>query len=152
MWKEIPPFSFSAGERKIMAHFVVICLFLLWLRLRRAVFMALLPRREQAVSCLREADAVGDSNLSTAAEADGHLTRFDDDRYLAPSLGVFEHAFEAAVLFQNVDILEGYLAAGEVLTGPRSIGSKVLAKYQNGVRRHRFLSLSPLSRHPAWAE
>ena len=24
MWKEITPFSFSAGERKIMAHFVVI--------------------------------------------------------------------------------------------------------------------------------
>ena len=23
MWKEIPPFSFSAGERKIIAHFVV---------------------------------------------------------------------------------------------------------------------------------
>ena len=23
MWKESPPFSFSAGERKIMAHFVV---------------------------------------------------------------------------------------------------------------------------------
>jgi len=23
MWKEIPPFSFSAGERKIMAHSVV---------------------------------------------------------------------------------------------------------------------------------
>ena len=23
MWKEITPFSFSAGERKIMAHFVV---------------------------------------------------------------------------------------------------------------------------------
>ena len=23
MWKEIPAFSFSAGERKIMAHFVV---------------------------------------------------------------------------------------------------------------------------------
>ena len=32
MGKEIPPFSFSAGERKIMAHFVVKCLFLLWLR------------------------------------------------------------------------------------------------------------------------
>jgi len=27
MWKEIPPFSFSAGERKIMAHFVVKCFF-----------------------------------------------------------------------------------------------------------------------------
>ena len=27
MWKEIPPFSFSAGERKIMAHFVVKFLF-----------------------------------------------------------------------------------------------------------------------------
>jgi len=24
MGKEIPPFSFSAGERKIMAHFVVV--------------------------------------------------------------------------------------------------------------------------------
>ena len=23
MWKEIPAFSFSAGERKIMAHFVI---------------------------------------------------------------------------------------------------------------------------------
>jgi hypothetical protein len=23
MWKEIPPFSFSADERKLMAHFVV---------------------------------------------------------------------------------------------------------------------------------
>jgi hypothetical protein len=23
MWRNIPPFSFSAGERKIMAHFVV---------------------------------------------------------------------------------------------------------------------------------
>ena len=23
MWKESPPFSFSVGERKIMAHFVV---------------------------------------------------------------------------------------------------------------------------------
>ena len=27
MWKEIPPFSFSAGERKIMAHFVVQTIF-----------------------------------------------------------------------------------------------------------------------------
>jgi len=31
MWKESPPFSFSAGERKIMAHFVVKTVF--WLRL-----------------------------------------------------------------------------------------------------------------------
>ena len=37
MWKEIPPFSFSAGERKIMAHFVVKSLFLLRLRLPRWV-------------------------------------------------------------------------------------------------------------------
>jgi len=38
---------------------------------------------------LREADAVGRSNLSTAAEADGHFARFNDDGYLAASLGVF---------------------------------------------------------------
>ncbi|MBI2228845.1 MAG: hypothetical protein HYU46_07060 [Deltaproteobacteria bacterium] len=30
MWKEIPPFSFSAGERKIMAHFVVNPTFLIF--------------------------------------------------------------------------------------------------------------------------
>jgi hypothetical protein len=34
-------------------------------------------------------DAVGRSNLSTAAEADGHFTRFDDDGYVAASFGVF---------------------------------------------------------------
>jgi len=36
MWKEIPPFSFSAGERKIMAHFVVRSVFTFWLRRSRA--------------------------------------------------------------------------------------------------------------------
>jgi hypothetical protein len=93
-------------------------------------------------------DAVGRSNLSTAAEADGHFARFNDDRYLAASLGVFKHLIEAAGLFQNVDILEGYLAAGEVLTGPGSVGSEVLAKNQYGVRRHRlrFLPLGSISR------
>jgi len=44
---------------------------------------------QRPVSCLRKADAVGRSNLSTAAEADGHFARFNDDRYLAASLGVF---------------------------------------------------------------
>ena len=39
MWKEIPPFSFSAGERKIMAHFVVKSVFTFWLRLCRAVLV-----------------------------------------------------------------------------------------------------------------
>ena len=34
MGKEIPPFSFSAGERKIMAHFVVRNPLQLWLRLQ----------------------------------------------------------------------------------------------------------------------
>jgi len=41
MWKEIPPFSFSAGERKIMAHFVVKSVFTFWLRLRPAVAFVL---------------------------------------------------------------------------------------------------------------
>ena len=91
---------------------------------------------------MREADAVGDSNLSTATEADGHLTRFDDDRYLAPSLGVFEHAFEAAVLFQNVDILKGNLAAGEILTGPRGVGSEIFSEDENGFGCHDGLLVS----------
>jgi hypothetical protein len=36
MWKESPPFSFSAGERKLMNHFVVKVVFF-WLRLCRVV-------------------------------------------------------------------------------------------------------------------
>jgi hypothetical protein len=34
-------------------------------------------------------DAVGRLNLSTAAEADGYLSRLDDDGHLAATVGVF---------------------------------------------------------------
>jgi hypothetical protein len=47
-------------------------------------------RRFYQTACDRlRTDAVGRSNFSTAAEADGHFARFNDDRDLASSLGVF---------------------------------------------------------------
>ena len=59
MWKEIPPFSFSAGERKIMAHFVVKTLFRL--RLRRAV--AFVQRSTSRIaSTMRDSDGLMNSS------------------------------------------------------------------------------------------
>ena len=36
-----------------------------------------------------KADPVGSLDLSAAAEADGDLARFDNDRDLAPAVGIF---------------------------------------------------------------
>ena len=71
-----------------------------------------------------------------AAETDGHFTGFDDDRYLAPAVGMFQHARETLVVFQHIDILERNFAAGEILTGSRSIGSKILAEDENAITDH----------------
>jgi len=73
------------------------------------------------------ADAVGRSDLSGAAKADGDLAILDDHRDLAPAIGQLPHALKAGVVFQDIDIVEGYFAPGEVRTGSRSKGSKVLA-------------------------
>lgn len=72
------------------------------------------------------ADAVGGSDLSGAAEADGDLAILDDYGDLAPAIGQLLHALKAGVVFQDIDIVEGYFAPGEVRTGSRSEGSKVL--------------------------
>lgn len=72
-------------------------------------------------------DAAGGSDLSGAAEADGNLAILDDHGDLTPAIGQLPHALEAGVVFQDVDIVEGHFAPGEVRTGSRSKGSKVLA-------------------------
>jgi len=43
MWKEIPPFSFSAGERKLMTHFVVNPTFLILVAARRSRSFGVVP-------------------------------------------------------------------------------------------------------------
>ena len=85
------------------------------------------------------ADAVGSLDLSATAEADGDLSCFDNHRYLAATVGVLEHALEPCVVFQHVDEFEGYLAAGEILTGPRSVGSEILPKNEDFFCRHKLL-------------
>jgi len=49
---------------------------------------------------------------------------------------MFQHASETLVVFQHIDILEGNFAAGEILTGSRSIGSKILAEDENAITDH----------------
>lgn len=75
------------------------------------------------------ADAVGRSDLSGAAEADGYLAILDDHGNLPPAIGEPHHALETGVVFQDVDIVKRNLAPGEVRTGSRSKSSQVLAVY-----------------------
>jgi hypothetical protein len=49
---------------------------------------------------------------------------------------MFQHARETLVVFQHIDILERNFAAGEILTGSRSIGSKILAEDENAITDH----------------
>ena len=77
------------------------------------------------------ADAVGRSDLSGAAEANGYLAILDDHGNLPSAIGEAHHALEPGVVFQDVDIVKRNFAPGEVRTGSRSKGSQVLAVYRN---------------------
>ena len=77
------------------------------------------------------ADAVGRSDLSGAAEADGYLAIFDDHGNLPPAIGELHHALETGVVFQDIDIVKWHFPPGEIRTGSRSKGSQVLAVYRD---------------------
>ena len=77
------------------------------------------------------AGTAGRSDFSGAAEADGDLTVLDDHRNLPPAIGELSHALEAGFVCQDVDIVEGHFAPGEIRTGSRGIGSKILAVNSN---------------------
>ncbi len=77
------------------------------------------------------ADTAGGSDFSGAAEADSDLTVLDDHGNLAPAIGELPHALETGIVFQDIDIVEGHFAPGEVRTGSRGKGSKILAVYRN---------------------
>jgi len=89
------------------------------------------------------AGAAGLLDFSAAAKADGNVFCVDNHGHLTPSTGIFEHAPETFLVFQHVDVFEGYLAAGEILTGSRSIRSKIFAENQDGIRAHGIRSSFP---------
>ena len=70
----------------------------------------------------------GALDFSPAIEADANLARVDDDWYAAPAVGQFQHAFKPGIVFEHVDVIERYLAPGEVRTGSRSVLSKILSE------------------------
>src|SRR5688500_18757775 len=78
------------------------------------------------------------SNLSTAAETDGNLAGLDDHRYLAAAVRMLQHTRQAGVIFEHVDVFERNFSPGEILTGSRSIGSKILAENKNWFGAHQF--------------
>jgi hypothetical protein len=80
---------------------------------------------------LLTADAIGHLNLSAAAEPDCDFAGFDDDRDLSTAVGMLQHALQAGAVFENIDVFERNLSAGEILTGSRSIGSKILTENKN---------------------
>ena len=66
-------------------------------------------------------------NLSTAIESNGDIAVLDNDGYFAPAIGVSDHLRKAGRVFEHVDVFKRDLAAGEILTGSRSVGSEVLS-------------------------
>ena len=86
----------------------------------------------------KTAHAVG-LDRSGAAEADGDLARFDDDRNLALVVGEGQHPLEPLGILQDVDVLEGYVSLRVVLTGTPRVGSEILPEDQN-LFRHRVAS------------
>ena len=76
----------------------------------------------------RRAGTAGRLDFSRAAEADRYLAGLNDYGDFSSSVGEPHHAFQAGLVFQYIDVFEGNLSAGEVLTGSRSVWSKVLAK------------------------
>src|SRR3990167_2669416 len=78
-------------------------------------------------------------DLSGASEADRYLSAFDNDRDLAPVVGIFQHALEACFVFQDIDVVEGDLTPGVFRTGPRGIGSEILTEDEDFFCWHRYL-------------
>jgi hypothetical protein len=63
---------------------------------------------------------------------------------LAAAVGELEHTRQSGVIFEHVDVFERNFSPGEILTGSRSIGSKILAKDKNRFAAHRLLLLLAL--------
>jgi hypothetical protein len=70
-------------------------------------------------------------DFSRAAEADGNFAGFDDDRHLAAAFSQFEHLLQPGLVFQDIDVFMGNLAAGKGLPGPGRVGSEIFSEYQN---------------------
>jgi hypothetical protein len=84
-------------------------------------------------------------DLSAAAEANSDFARLDDYRDMATTLGIAQHLLEAFLVFQDIDVIERNFPAGEVLTGSRGVGSKILSEYQYFLACHRAARFSLLN-------
>lgn len=83
-------------------------------------------------------------DFSAAAETDGDFAGLDNHRYLAAAVGMLQHACQAVVILEHVDVLKGDFAPGEILTGSRSIRSEILAKDNNRLAGHQFAPFAGL--------
>ena len=72
--------------------------------------------------------AAGLLYFSTPAKADGDFARLHDNGDLPAAFGDCQHAIETGRVFKHVDVIEWNLSTGEILTGSRRVGSKVLAE------------------------
>jgi hypothetical protein len=80
---------------------------------------------------MNRAGTAGALNFSRAAETDGDFAGFDDDRHLAPPIGKLEHARQALIVFQDIDVLVGNFTARESLPGARGVRSEIFPEDEN---------------------
>lgn len=81
------------------------------------------------------ADAIGFLNLSTPAKADCDLTGFYNHGYLPATIGMFKHPLQPVIVMKDIDIIEGNLPTGEVLTGSCSVRAKIMTVNQHFLHR-----------------
>jgi hypothetical protein len=92
-------------------------------------------KNQQPTTCL-PGRRPGLLDLSAAAESNSHLFPFDDDRYDGPVFGVLQHALQALLVFEDIDVIEWDLTPGVIRTGSRGVRSKVVSEDQHLFRRH----------------
>jgi hypothetical protein len=57
---------------------------------------------------------------------------------LAAAVRVLQHKRQAGLIVEHVDVFKRNFSPGEVLTGSRSIGSKILAEDKDWFTAHQF--------------
>jgi hypothetical protein len=86
------------------------------------------------------ADAAGLLNFSATTKPNRYLARLDNNRYLPAAIRIPKHPLQPVIIFEDVHILEWNSAAGEILTGSRRVGSKILSENKHYICCH---NLSP---------
>lgn len=80
--------------------------------------------------------AAGLLDFSATAKPDRYFAGIDDNWYLPAAVGILKHPLQPVIIGEDVYIFEWNSTAGEILTGSRRVGSKILSENDHAIGRH----------------